>query len=316
MKDLDLTAPFRQLVERKLWPLAVLLLAAAAAVPLLLAKSGDVPAPAPSAAAPKAGQTAVASAAAVQPVVSVADETAGEDRRKVLGARKDPFRPARGPRAKKADSAPRVAPPATDRSSGSATAKGGGGAPAPVVTPPTSSPTMPVAPKRTYELYSLNVRFGETVGELTPSNLKRLTALPDKESPAVVYLGMMRDRRTAVFLVDARATVQGDGRCLPSASNCQTLHLKVGETAFFDMAAADGDPAKQYQLDIVRVARKLTTDARAARRSLTAVASGGREVLRERVSRVGRYRYDARSGTLKRISPKAWRAAAARASAN
>ena len=40
-----LATPFRQMVDRKLWPLAILLIAAIAAVPMLLKKEQSVPAP-------------------------------------------------------------------------------------------------------------------------------------------------------------------------------------------------------------------------------------------------------------------------------
>jgi hypothetical protein len=193
----------------------------------------------------------------------------------------------------------------------------GGGSAAPTtggVTAPTTA--APVAPKPSYELYSLKVRFGSSESEVLPeSNLKRLTALPDAKEPAIIYLGLLDDHKTAVFLVDSRATVQGDGKCLPSAGNCQNLHLKVGETAFFDMAAVDGQPGAQYQLDVLKVAKKKTSDAKAAKASMAKVARGGRSALRARVARAGRYRYDAKTGTLKRLSPKAYKAAMARASA-
>ena len=325
MKGLDLTAPFRQLVERKLWPLALLLVAAVAAVPLLLAREGEPPAP-PAAAAPN---TLSATMGATQPVVSVADAEAVEERRKVLGSAKDPFRPSPAPKAASVEPGETLSP-APDPGAGEPKAFGGGGAPAPVggggggpadPGPAAPAPSVPVAqqptaPKRVYELYSLIVRFGDSTADRLPkSNLKRLKAMPNADEPAVIYLGLMSDRKTAVFLVDAGTRVQGDGKCQPSPSNCQTLHLKVGETAFFDVEDGEGSVVRQYQLDLVKVARKSTTDATAARQAMTAEASGGRDALRKRMTRVGRYRYDPASGSVKRISRKAHRAAVARASA-
>ena len=78
---------WRQLVQRRLWPVAILLVAALAAVPLALAKEPDPAAPAPALAGKDSGDSALA----VQPIVaqaSVADQT---KRRSVLGTRKNPF---------------------------------------------------------------------------------------------------------------------------------------------------------------------------------------------------------------------------------
>lgn len=321
MKGIDPIAPFRQLIDRRLWPLAVLLLAGLLAVPLLLAKDGAQPVPMAATDAAAGAATAPA-ASSTQPVVSVAEAGDAEARRKVLGSAKDPFRPAPAPRSQEAETP--EAKIVTQTASTGDTPAGGGGSSAPSGGPVGGglpSPSVPVgqppaAPQKVYELYSLAVRFGESSADrLERSNLKRLKALPNPQDPAVIYLGIMRDRKTAVFLVDAGTEVQGDGRCMPSPSNCQTLQLKVGETAFFDVTDEKGNVAAQYQLDVLKVMLRRTTDAQAAKRSMAAEARGGRASLRARMSRVGPYRYDARSGSLKRISRKAHRAAAARASA-
>jgi len=170
-----------------------------------------------------------------------------------------------------------------------------------VAGPLTTSPPAgaPPAPEKTYELYSLKVRFGESSSpDLQARTLKRLKALPSSENAAVIYLGLLKDRKTAVFLVDGGAKVQGDGKCLPSAADCQTLQMKRGDTAFIDMPGEDGVTATQYQLDLVKIRTSETTDAKAARRSYAAEARGGRAALRARVSRTLGLRFDADSGTL------------------
>ena len=81
-----LTNVWRQLVQRRLWPVAILLIAALAAVPLALAKEPDPAAPAPAVAAAD-GESALA----VQPIVAQATASERDKRRKVLGAAKNPF---------------------------------------------------------------------------------------------------------------------------------------------------------------------------------------------------------------------------------
>ena len=293
----DIAVPFRQLVERRLWPLAVLLVAALVAVPMLLSKD-----PAPMASAP----TAVASAQGpTEPIVSVGDPAQTENVRKVLGSRKNPFRPAIAATAAKPVQAVKATNTGGETKSGTATTGGtsvGSGTdisgPATPVTPVT--PVVgPAVPEKTYELYSLKVRFGESTStELPTRTLKRLKALPSSEDAAVIYLGLLKDKKTAVFLVDGAATVQGDGKCLPSASDCQTLQMKRGDTAFIDMPGGDGAGDRQFQLDLVKIRTSETTDAKAARRSYAAEARGGRTALRARVSRTRGLRFDADSGTL------------------
>lgn len=295
-----LLVPFRQLVERKLWPVAVLLVAAMAAVPMLLA-SGDEPA-APGPRAQTGGATTTA--AATEPIVSLAAPEAREKGRRVLGSRKNPFKPAVLPKKAKADDGRVRTTRSTGSSSGAdkpAAPSLGGGSPA--TTPGGGAPfapVAPVAPKKVYELYSLTVRFGLTSGtEMKARNLKRLKALPSVAQPVVIYLGLLTNRKTAVFLVDGNVKVQGDGSCHPDPRNCQTVHLTPGETAFLDVVDADGETKEQYQLDYVRVRKTRTTDAEAARRARRSVAGGGREILRSRISRVSGHKYDPDAGVIR-----------------
>src|SRR3954447_2377247 len=92
-----LTQTWRQLVRRRLWPVALLLVAALVAIPVVLAKPATIP-PAPAdatAAAP------VATPAQSYVHLASADATTHTKRRRVLGASKDPFEPAPLPKAKK-----------------------------------------------------------------------------------------------------------------------------------------------------------------------------------------------------------------------
>jgi hypothetical protein len=293
----DIAVPFRQLVERRLWPLAALLLAALVAIPVVLAKS-------PSAPAPAAGPVASASSqGATEPIVSLSQPESREAVRKVLGSRKNPFRPAIKGHAARKVAAPTVSSAPAAPSHGLT----GGGASGPLTVGAPSVPviTAPATPKKTYELYSLKVNFGDSAAEqLTSRTIKRLTALPSNEDAAVIYLGLLKDHRTAVFLVDGAAKVQGDGKCLPSAADCQTLRLKRGDTAFIDMPSETGTGSVQYQLDLVKVRTKKTTNAHAAKRSYVSVAKGGRNALRARLSRANGVRYDARAGVIKPASSK------------
>lgn len=296
-----LLMPFRQLVDRKLWPLAILLIAAIAAVPMLLSKD-DV--------APPIGPTANAAAGAgaaqspTQPIVTLGDAAQRESDRKVLGARKNPFEPKVKAKAEKVATSSTAAPAApTGGTKSGGAAKGdsdkGGGAAAPATPTVGVSPLTPPVKKKTYELFQLKIRFGSTSStDLANRSVKRLTALPRMSDPVLVYIGMKKDLKTAVFLVDANTMVVGDGRCVPSPTNCQNLELKKGQTAFIDVLDETGKSVEQYQLDFVKVLRKLTTDEQVAAMARKTVAKGGRDALRANISRVNGWMYDPETGVL------------------
>jgi len=298
----DLAAPFRQLVERRLWPIAAVLVLALAAVPFLLAKSGsNDPVPGPTASTSEAqGDTS--------PIVSVAAPEAREKARKVLGSAKNPFRPAIAAKAVKTPkpvTAVSTATVSTPAPVSSGSTSGGSTVPS---TPQPLVPVTPAVPQQTFELHSLIVRWGDTsAGEPAVRNLERLKGLPGG-SPKLVYLGLLADQKTAVFLVDASAKIEGDGKCQPSPADCQTLRMKAGDTVFVTLPGG-----KQYEMDLVKVVTNKTHSAAVAAKARAATASNGRKVLRANLSRVGRYRYSKRTGVLKVVPWKTWKASEARA---
>ena len=288
--------PLRQLVDRKLWPVALLLVGALAAVPMLLGKD-EAPAPV----APVAVTANVAAAQSpTQPIVTLGQPAERERQRKVLGARKNPFAPA--VKAKAASETPSTAPSGSTVSGGVTPSKPGG-TEAPTVLPP--APTVPSNPTRPalklYDMYAAKIRFGESSEEtLRTRALRRLAPLPGKDDARVLFLGLKRDHKTAVFLLAANTRAVGEGECLPARTNCLTVELKAGETEFIDVLDAAGQVQAQYQLDMVRVLRGVTIDPKVERRWRHTIARGGREALRETVSRINGWKYDVDKGVVHR----------------
>jgi hypothetical protein len=247
-----LTTTWRQLVRRRLWPVAVLLLAALVAVPLLLARdAAPVETPAlPQTSAP--AETAKADDAFAEPVVAKASAADRSRRRRVLGSRKNPFEPAPVKKPKKKKKA------STDTADTEKT----GGTTAPT-TPSTGTPTMPVTPvapappKPSYPKGSLTVRFGDPTGGLDKKLLRKLEGLPDGTTPTgplIIYTGLTDHGKKAVFLVDASLDVTGDGTCKPHPSSCETIELAAGETEFFDVIDPEtGEVTAQYELDLLKI---------------------------------------------------------------
>jgi len=254
------TTTWRQLVRRRLWPVALLLVAALAAVPVLLAREPAVPLP------PADPVPAVSAAddTIAEPVVAKVTPEDRDRRRRVLGVSKDPFEPA--PPAKKAEAdkpkSDEGSPEqkvstggAVDGGSPSSPVIGGGG----IVTP------VEPAPKKTYySAGTIIVRFGAaTQDELDRFAVKKLGPVPDDEFPLLVYMGLTKDGKKARFLVDAAIEADGDGTCKPHRSSCETIELSVGETEFLDVIdpEAEEDAADEvriletFQLDLVDIKR-------------------------------------------------------------
>jgi hypothetical protein len=295
---------WRQLVRRRLWPVAVLLVAALAAVPVMLAKDPEPVALPPD---PVPAESVKTDATLGDPIVAKVAAEDRDRRRRVLGARKDPFAPTgrsctpcpdedaggdSGSQESGGESAgggatatPETAPvpsgagdvPASPPASGLPDT-----APAPT-TPPVAE--TPEAPKKTYPADSVIVRFGEPES-MTRSLVEKLEALPaeseaTEEPPLLAYLGLTRDDKKAIFLVDASAATEGDGSCKPDPTSCETVHLRKGDTQFFDVKDETGTVVAQYQLDIVDIkpGKKKAASAKDAKRSLARATRAGRRTL-------------------------------------
>jgi hypothetical protein len=255
---------WRQLVRRRLWPVAVLLLAALAAVPVVLAREPEPPSPPVD---PSEAVTSKTDDVIAEPIVAEVTPEDRARRRRVLGIRKDPFRPAPAKKAKVDEPAsapqPKAEPPAeTGSGSELPPVTTGGGTPVPV---------GPVAPKTYYSAGTIVVRFGDaTSDQLDRFAVEKLEPVPEDEMPLLIYMGLTKDGKRAKFLVDASVEVDGDGRCRPHPSSCETIELSVGETEFLDVidpeAAEDATDEErigaQFQLDLVDIKRAGDADVK------------------------------------------------------
>ena len=67
------------------------------------------------------------------------------------------------------------------------------------------------------------------------------------------------------YPVAGEVTAEGDGKCLPTPEDCQTLKLRVGETEFFDVVAPDSDSAEPVQYVPPRAVWEPGSSSRVAR---------------------------------------------------
>ena len=233
-------------------------------MPVLLAREPEAPAPlAPLPVASEAGDSIA------EPVVAKVSAEDRDRRRRVLGVRKDPFKPAPVKTPKPVQE--KSAAPTEQAPSGGAPDTGGG---------------EPAPEKTYYEAGTIVVRFGEATENATLAKfpITKMGPVPDETLPLLVYMGLTKDGKKAKFLVDASVEVDGDGDCKPHKSNCEVIELAVGETEFLDVLETedsenepevageesteeteeDGKPeiVASFQLDLVDIKRAGDSDVR------------------------------------------------------
>lgn len=159
----------------------------------------------------------------------------------------------------------------------------------------TTTSTPAAAPRRTWRIDRVDVRVSREgrVARLR-RDVARLTLLPTPRRPAVLYLGLLADRRTAAFAVPAGARVTG-GRCRPSRAACTHVHVRAGRRA--RLALPDGD----VLVRVVRVRTARVRTATAARRHRARESAAGRCLLTALGMLDGRY--SVRRGTLRLSRP-------------
>jgi len=255
----DLLADLR---EKRLWPVAVLLLVGLVAVPLVVAKPAPEPQP--------QGPDPVAQDEGL-PEAGVRLLTADSGRGSALDLfdPKDPFRPPESILA--ADQPADAGANAGGGSSGGGSAPdsgggsgstggtdtggsgGGGGEPAPPVT------------RTQHFTYVLDVTFRSSTGSGTRTRrikgMRRLDMLPSESNPLLIFMGVGAGGSNAVFLIDSTLEGAGEGRCKPSASDCSFLYMGAGSEHEFN-----NDEGDSYVLRIDQI-RRVKVRAASAKKS-------------------------------------------------
>jgi hypothetical protein len=235
---------WHDLKEKRLWPVAVVLLAALIAVPVLLAK----PAAKSSAPAP------VANAAGPKPDVlkQLAKVKLGEDEvgdGSTLGAfnPSNPFNPPKGaikkekgPGTASAGPSPAGGSPTTGDNGSTVTPGGGttGDVPGGL---PGGGDTGGGAPTTTTTVYKyvVDLTFTANGHKRRIKGMEKLDMLPNQSAPLLIFMGVTPKGSSAVFLVDSTLKAAGEGKCKPSAAKCAFAYIGAGSEYIF--TEDDGD---------------------------------------------------------------------------
>jgi hypothetical protein len=294
---------FDDLVEKKLWPAALLLIVAAIAVPLLIAGgdggASDVP---DSASAP------TTSAASATPAVELVGPPAVRSRD---GAVRDPFRRAKAKAA--ADASKRAAAGSAAsgaKSGGSAAAtstakKAGGATSGSKAKAKAKAQAKPAIDTGTLALarfsYQTIVRFTRA-GGTRERPLARLAVLGNPDHLALQYLGVGAGRKHAIFVLGAHATAASDSACLV-ADPCRVIRLSRGQKLAVDVVGKD-QVVLHYQVEVIRLRRLHLPSVAIARTWRARVDPAGSAVLHMleqdpvTASVLDRLRYTTRTGTV------------------
>ncbi|MEA2207431.1 MAG: hypothetical protein QOE77_4207 [Blastocatellia bacterium] len=234
---------WHDLKEKRLWPVAVVLLAALIAVPVLLAK----PAAKSSAPASSANATGPKPDVLKQLAkVTLGDDQAGDG--STLGAfdPSNPFNPPKGA-IKKEGATTATAGPTTATPGGSSapTIDGGGGGASPgsgiTGDVPGGGDNGGGGPTTTTAVYKYVVDLTFKTNGVTRhiKGMEKLDMLPNQSSPLLIFLGVTPQGSNAVFLVDSTLKAAGEGKCKPSASKCAFAYIGAGSQYIF--TEDDGD---------------------------------------------------------------------------
>jgi hypothetical protein len=261
---------WHDLREKRLWPVAVGLIAAIVAVPVILFKPA-------SDAAPPATVVPRTNGAETLPVVSV-------DSGPTVGSRleayneKNPFKPMKDlAKATTQDTSGATASgntstsgggtgtsPAnptgtsTPSSSGGTGSPTGGTSPGGSSTPGTTTTTQTVKWFR----YTADFSFGEPGAKPTTfKDQASFTLLPDDKTPSIVFMGVNADHKHAMFFIsDAGFQAQGEGKCNASGAACRFVTLSLSDTSDEEtFTSVDGSVS--YDLKLLKLNRDdLATD--------------------------------------------------------
>ena len=294
------------LLDRRLTPLLALLGVALLAAIAYAATGGGSSATAPAAStpavAPKTSGIAVTAAATTK--TPVAETTSGAAEQTGGGAARNPFKPLPGVKSATTATTPASASPApasgsaasgesssgSEGSSSEGSSSGGSGS----ETNSQSGGTQ--QQKKASKAYKVSVLFG-TAPAGTPAlsaglnsyeDLKRQQPLPSATQPLIVFRGVVAGGKSATFTLVGEAILRGSAACLPSASQCQAIDLKEGDTEELEYVPLGGT-AITYELHVVKIESikaKTGQDAKAAKIASVADASGveskaGLRILRE-----------------------------------
>ena len=261
---------WHDLREKRLAPVAVVLLLGLVAVPVLLAKPAEDPGPAPVAAAPKKADN---EALAALTKVKLGEDATGRGSTLGVFDPDNPFKPPKGtikkdPVTAAADAGPGdvAGTPGSTSPGGDVTdggALGGGGGTSPGVTVPGTGGGGQTT--TTVYKYVVDLTFKANGRTRHINGMEKLDMLPSDSSPLLIFMGVTAKGADAVFLVDSTLEAAGEGRCKPSPSECAFAYIGAGSEYAFSEEDGDTYTIRIDQIRKVKVGASANSSAKGAK---------------------------------------------------
>lgn len=252
---------WHDLREKRLWPIAAVLLIGLVSVPVLLAKPAEEPAaPVTPAAVPQDDRQQEALAALAE--VKLGDQEVATGSTLGVFDPDNPFAPPEGTIKKEDASTPGGGSPSgivpvdgggSAGGSGGGTSFGGGGDGGGGTTGGgDGGGTTGGGGKTTTTVYKYVVDITFTANGRTRKvkGLEKLDMLPSDSSPLLIFMGVTAKGSDAVFMVDSTLEAAGEGRCRPSENECALAFIGPGSEYVF--TEEDGD---SYTVEVDEIRR-------------------------------------------------------------
>src|SRR5579884_1659524 len=302
----DLLAPIWQdLRSKKLWPVALALLVAIVAVPVVLSTSSSAPPPV-SATPPVAGLPTSG-----LPAVSQSSGSGGAG---LNASARDPFAPQPGTGGTSTTAAGSGVPassspgtpgsPAGGTSTPQSSTGGGSGTTTtpsgpPLPPPPTGKPKPTIPSLTSTQSYAVSLAMTTASGGVnTLDPLQRLSLLPSENQPLLVELGVLRGGSRVLFAVQHGTFVSGPGTCVPGPIDCQILSLGQDQTETVGIQGGSG-PLREAMFAVTGIKAVEHGSASAAMEARQAASSAGKRVLNHSsLSALSLFRYEPSLGAV------------------
>jgi hypothetical protein len=250
-----LTSIKADLLDKRLLPIVALVVLALVGAIAYAVLGGSSSTSTPTAAVQAPAATAAGLAISqTTPETAVAETTGGASQQR-KGYSHNPFTPLPEVKAKTTTTtktASTTTGGGSSSSSGSSSTSSGGSTP--------TTPSQPSTPAKPKTVYHVAVLFGVLPAGTTPQtatltpyeSLKLLTPLPSAQQPLIVFRGVTAGGKSATFTLVGEAILRGQAACLPSASQCEAIDLRSGESEQLEYISATGQPVL-YELRVVSI---------------------------------------------------------------
>jgi hypothetical protein len=301
--------------EKRLWPLAVVLILALIAVPVLISSNSSAPV------IPAAPVVGASTPVPALPAVSV---TPTPSNARLTGPARDPFvqqvkatsstsKAGSSSAAAVASTSPgssAAVSNATKASSGSTNSSSGatkGSTETHTTTTTTPTPKHPTPKPPTLNAAGLTPTqafrialslTNPTGGSYTLDKVERLSVLPSRQRPLLIDLGVLKGGHRVLFAVEPGVVVKGPGACTPSPLDCQILSLKPNQIEAVAMRMPNGSISGALMAVTTIQAAGYGSSSAAHKARLAESAAGRRLLKAAKLKAVSHFAYRASLGAV------------------